>query len=234
MDFRPKISAAQEPGQYLIDLGQEKQAVIGEQEITIWDMRLDDARRLEHQATNPQTIQKPRPDLRVEINPKLTKQQLFALHNKVAEVTAWWPIESDARPWKELFGKFITMVLFQGNQPVGIAHAIPPNENNEVELKYIGLIGDKIGQGYGEYFAKFRLATLTQMFPDSDIILGTTSFDMSPAKQKLALEFHKKMGFEVEGEPLVKMIMNTKEFYQTPFVRERNAQNYRESFGLKL
>ncbi|HCM83254.1 MAG TPA: hypothetical protein DIS76_01640 [Rhodospirillaceae bacterium] len=233
MDIRPKISAHQ-PGQYLIDLGQEKQAVIGEQEITIWDMRLQEAPRLKYLTTDPAAIQKPRPDLRVEINPDLTKQQLFALHNKVAEVTAWWPIESDARPWEALFNKFITMVLYEGNQPVGIAHAIPPNENNEVELKYIGLIAKRIGQGYGEYFASFRMATLTKMFPDSDIILGTTSFDISPAKQKLALEFHQKMGFAVEGEPLVKTIMDTTQFYQTDFVKTRNAINYREAFHLKL
>lgn len=233
MDFRPKISSHL-PGQYRIDLGQENQAVIGEQEITIWDMRLKEPQRQVYLAQDPNDIPKPRPDLRVKVNPKLTKQQLFALHNKVAEVTAWWPIESDARPWKELFGKFITMVLFEGNQPVGIAHAIPPNENNEVELKYIGLIGERIDQGYGKYFANFRLATLTKMFPGSDIILGTTSFDISPVKQKLALEFHQKMGFEVEGEPLVKNIMDTKAFYRTDFVKNRNERNYRESFGLKL
>ena len=232
MEIRRKISQNTFGDGYLIDLGVEKQAEIGLKEITIWDMRLRPEKRAEYMAIDPSQLLPSDPALRIVVEPELSKQQLFALHNKIAEVTAWWPIESDERPWEKLFDKFITMVLYKNDQPIGIAHAIPPNENGDVELKYIGLIKDEIGKGYGKYFSIFRMATLTKMFPESDIILGTTSFDNSPAKNQLALEYHKKMGFEIEGEPSVKTIMNTQEFYVLPFIKDRNNKNYWAAFNL--
>ena len=228
---RPKIERVSDT-LYRANLTGGRSADIQVAEITIWDMALPAAKQEQYRAINLQNVPKPKggENLSVDRDARLTPNQMFALHNRIASVTSWFPIESGERQWKDIFSKFHTLVLYDGKTPVGIAHYTKPEADDKtVELKYIGLQKDMIGKGAGRYFATASLAHMAQQYPNKQIVLGTTSFDT--VNGKLALGFHKHMGFELmAGEPLKKHILDTREYYKIPDVVERHRMRFDAAF----
>jgi len=185
-------------------------------DITIWDMELPCLQQDRYRALDPCNLPKPKGqnNVRIDCDARLTPKQMYALHNRIAMVTSWWPLDSNERPWRDLFARFHSMVLYDGNNiPVGIAHDYVHQHEDKVELKYIGLREDMIGKGLGRYFETAVLARMAQQNPDKIVVLGTTSFDVVNGKR--ALDFHRHMGFAATGEAETRRIPDVRLYYKS-------------------
>lgn len=179
-----------------------------------WDLFLPDAKRAEIIALDLSPEMKEK-DIWLDTNPQLSAEQIALLHNAMAIRTGWLAIDDpQSREWDTVKRPLITFVPRNlAGYPLGVVHILKPEfapekqaaGDPEVRIEYFGLFKRYQCSGYGPLFLNAIVQALYCRFPSDKIVLDTSETDVNK-KEKKALDFYLRFGFEIAiEEPYTKL-----------------------------